>query len=202
MTQYACQIGKRLCSPVAGEGASLVAIEDSGALITATDVEGALAENRTAIDTAEADIATNTASIVAIEGREIGIRTITVLHSDLTEAVNGTAEAVNIGAALPANAVVMAHELDITTLFSGGTVSAVTVDVGGTDPDAIVNGHDVFTGAATGKLTGSTLGVHSAGLFSSEQLVITFTPDAGNPLVDLDAGELDVTVWYAIPPTS
>lgn len=39
-----------------GEGASLIGIEDSGALITATDVEGALAENRAAIDAIEANV--------------------------------------------------------------------------------------------------------------------------------------------------
>lgn len=39
-----------LASTANGEGASLVGIEDAGGLITATTVEGALAENRTAID--------------------------------------------------------------------------------------------------------------------------------------------------------
>lgn len=43
-----------LASTANGKGASLVSIEDSGTLITATTVEGALAENRTAIDTLEA----------------------------------------------------------------------------------------------------------------------------------------------------
>lgn len=40
-----------LASTTNGEGASLLGIEDSGALITATDVENALAENRGLIDT-------------------------------------------------------------------------------------------------------------------------------------------------------
>jgi hypothetical protein len=40
-------------------GASLIGIEDAGTLITATDVEGALAENRTAIDAIEADYLTS-----------------------------------------------------------------------------------------------------------------------------------------------
>lgn len=43
-----------LASTAAAKGASLVGIQDSGALITATTVEGALAENRTAIDALEA----------------------------------------------------------------------------------------------------------------------------------------------------
>ena len=44
-----------LSSTANGDGAALVGIEDSGGLITATTVEGALAENRTAIDAIEAD---------------------------------------------------------------------------------------------------------------------------------------------------
>jgi len=43
-----------LASTGNGDGASLIGIEDSGGLITATTVEGALAENRTAIDALEA----------------------------------------------------------------------------------------------------------------------------------------------------
>lgn len=164
-------VQSELASPASGKGASLIAIEDAAGLYAATDVEAALAA----------------APLKSV--------TVTVLHSDLTEAVNGTLESVSIGAALPAGAVVVAHEVDITTLFSGGAASAVTCDVGGTDVDAIVNALDVFTGAATGKLTGA-LGVHSRGLFSAEQLVVSFTPDGAHALLGLDAGELDVTVWY------
>lgn len=43
-----------------------ISIADAGNIITATDVEGALQENRTAIDAAEAAIAANTAAISAI----------------------------------------------------------------------------------------------------------------------------------------
>lgn len=42
-----------LSANTTGKGASIIGIEDSGALITATTVEGALAENRTAIDALE-----------------------------------------------------------------------------------------------------------------------------------------------------
>lgn len=44
-----------LASTGNGDGAALVGIEDSGGLITATTVEGALAENRAAIDALEAE---------------------------------------------------------------------------------------------------------------------------------------------------
>jgi len=46
-----------LASTANAEGASLIGIEDSGTIITATDVEGALAENRTAIDALEVETA-------------------------------------------------------------------------------------------------------------------------------------------------
>lgn len=54
-----------LASTANGEGASLVGIEDSGGLITATDVEGALAENRTAIDAIEDNTITAGAGITS-----------------------------------------------------------------------------------------------------------------------------------------
>lgn len=49
----ACVTAADLASNANGAGAALVGIEDSGGLITATTVEGALAENRAAIDTLE-----------------------------------------------------------------------------------------------------------------------------------------------------
>lgn len=51
------QISTDLASTANGDGASLIGIEDSGGLITATTVEGALAENRAAIDALEASAA-------------------------------------------------------------------------------------------------------------------------------------------------
>ena len=62
----------KLASVLNGEGASLIGIEDAAANITATTVEGALAENRVIIDQNEADItalqsdvATNQANIAS-----------------------------------------------------------------------------------------------------------------------------------------
>ena len=51
-----------LSSTATGKGASIIGIYDSGGLITATTVEGALAENRGAIDTIESAIGTGIAS--------------------------------------------------------------------------------------------------------------------------------------------
>lgn len=124
-------------------------------------------------------------------------RTVTIGHADLTDAVAGEAQVINIGAVLPANAVVLAHEVNVATLFSGGSVSAVKLDVGGTDADAIVSQMDLFTGAATGALSPRT-GVHAQGKFSAEQLIATFTPDGGHTLLALTAGSVTITVWYFV----
>jgi len=132
-----------------------------------------------------------------VDGKALGKKTVRIQHSDLTDAVNGHAQVVNIGTILPANAVILAHEVNIATLFSGGSVSAVKLDVGATDPDAIISQMDVFTGAETGALAPRT-GVHPQGKFSAQQLVATFTPDGGHTLLALTAGDLTITIWYAV----
>ena len=145
----------------------------------------------------EVDAHADTAQATADAGIAAQKKTVTIGHADLTGAVNGAAQAISIGTALPANARVFAHEVNVATLFSGGSASAVKLDVGGTDADAIVTQLDVFTGAATGALAG-TSGVHPNGSFASEQLVATFTPDGGHTLLALDAGSLTITVWYFV----
>lgn len=162
-------------------GANLIGIRDAATLYIATTVEGALAEVKALADAA-----------IALQKR-----TVTIGHADLTDAVNGEAQAINIGAVLPANAIVLAHEVNVATLFSGGGATAVKLDVGGTSATAVVNQMDVFTGAATGALSPRT-GAHAQGSFSAEQLVATFTPDGAHTLLALDAGSLTVTVWFSI----
>ena len=142
-----------------------------------------------------ADLTALDASVSA--GVALQKREVTVGHADLTDAVNGEAQAVNLGAVLPANAVVLAHEVDVATLFSGGGATEVKLDLGGTDADAVVSQMDVFTGALTGALSPRT-GVHAQGKFSAQQLVLTFTPDAGHALLGLDAGSLTATVWFSV----
>jgi hypothetical protein len=154
---------------------------DAASIFTATTIEGQLQEVKALADAA-----------IALQKR-----TVTIGHADLTEATNNTAQAIAIGAALPANAVVLGHEVHVTTVFSGGSASAVTVDIGGTDPDAIVDGMDIFTGAATGALTG-TAGVHPKGKFSAQTLTATFLTDASHALLGLSAGALTITVWFSV----
>ena len=73
---------------------------------------------------------------------------LTITHADLTEATNNTAQAINIGATLPANARITGVDMRALTVFTGGSVSAVTCDVGTSgDVDALIDGADLQTTA-------------------------------------------------------
>jgi len=155
-------------------GATKVGIYDNGSKFTATTVDGALTEMKTLVD----------ASTAAIFAK----KTATIDEADLS----GTSQAVNIGTALPANAVVVAHEIVVTEqgVLAGNDL---TITIGGTDADAIVASTDLDALGA-GKYQG-TLGVHPRGSFSSEQLTATF---AASDLASLSAGTWTINVWYHV----
>lgn len=119
-------------------------------------------------------------------GRAIYKKTVTVGEADLS----GTSQVVNIGTALPANAVVLGHEIvvNVQGVLAGNDLS---IKVGGTDDDAIVASTDLDALAA-GSYQG-TLGVHPRGSFASQQLVATF---AASDLASLSAGNWTFNVWY------
>lgn len=128
-----------------------------------------------------------------LDGMRIKKRQLQVEHSDLTAAA--TTESVDIGAAFGAGVVVVGAYLDVTTLFSGGSVSAITAEVGikGGDTNSIVDAMDVFTGAATGIKT--AYGVGPAGYYGAITPAILFTA-TGDNVVNLTAGDLTVTIIY------
>jgi len=116
-----------------------------------------------------------------------------ITHADLTAAA--TSEAVDFDSALPAGAVILGREITVTTPFSGGGASAATVDVGGTDTDAIVDGEDVFTGATTPKA--GTSGINPNGFLGGQTLKATVTSDVN--VGTLTAGDITVKVAYFVP---
>jgi hypothetical protein len=135
-----------------------------------------------------------------LDGVEAGAlqkRTVTVTHADLTDAVNGEAQIIAVGAVLPANARIIGRELSGLTEFSGGSVSACTLSVGGTDDDAIVAAQSVFTGAGIVEKCGAS-GVNPNGNLGGQQLNATFKPDAGHALLALTAGAVTITVFFAV----
>ena len=115
-------------------------------------------------------------------------RTVTVDEADLT----GTSQAVNIGVALPTNAVVLAHEIVVNEQASGQ--SDLTIKIGGTDDDAIVAASTDLDALGTGAYQG-TLGTHPRGSFSGQQLTATF---AATNLANLSAGNFTFNVWFVV----
>lgn len=141
------------------------------------------------LETAQA-AALQAAVDVAAGNTAIAKKTVTVGEA----ALSGASQAVNIGTALPANAVVLAHEIVVNTqgVLAGNDL---TITVGGTSAAAIVASTDLDA-LAPGKYQG-TLGAHPRGSFSSEQLVATF---AASNLTSLSAGNWTITVWYIVLP--
>lgn len=122
--------------------------------------------------------------------------TVTITPAQLTEAGVGVSQSINIGSALPENAYVLAHTLRDVTAFSGGGVTAVDLDIGGDDPDAIVAGEDMLGGGISDRE--GLLGVNPTGRFSAQQLKARFTPDAGHSLSQLAGGAVTIDVMYSI----
>lgn len=165
-------------------GASLIGIEDAATLYDAEDVEGALAE------------------VKALADIRVQKRTVTIAHDTAAvqaEADNGDPVAINIGAALPANSRIVGVDMRSLTEFSGGSASAVTLDIGtADDPDALVDGADLFAAAVDGGPATMPPGVRPNKTFASAgaQLIATIAPDVGHSLQGLDAGSVVVDVLF------
>lgn len=128
----------------------------------------------------------------------------TVKFSDLTDATNGEAQSINLGT-LPADAIVVASDLKLVTQFTGGSASAVKLDLGTSgDTTSIVNQFDVFGATAGGKRYAPAYahltahGDHAVGAYSGAVLLAQFTPDGAHHLSALTAGEVEVNVWYFV----
>ena len=163
-----------LASTANALGASLVGLEDAAGLYASSEVESALIELR-------------------------GKRTVTIGHADLTEAVNNTSQAINIGATLPANARIVSVDMRALTVFTGGSVSAVTCDIGTSgDVDALIDGADLQTTAVDGGPATMPKGVRPNKTFVSggAQLIATFYPDSGHALDALSAGSVTIDVFF------
>jgi hypothetical protein len=136
-------------------------------------------------------------SVLADAGMTVSKRTVTVGHADLTDA--DTSQDINIGAALPANARIVGVDLHTFTAFSGGTVSALAVDIGSSgDVDALVDGADLFTAAVDGGPSTRPAGIRPNKLYATAtQLTARFVSTTDN-LVNLTAGAITIDVLYVV----
>lgn len=125
-------------------------------------------------------------------------RTVTVTHAELTDA-DGS-QTINIGAVLPANARIVGCDIRGLTVFSGGTASAVAVDIGSSgDVDAIVDGADLFAAAVDGGPATMPKGVRPEKTFATSgvQLTATFLA-TGDTLLALTAGAVTIDVLFIV----
>jgi hypothetical protein len=156
---------------------------------------GFTTSDESALASTEAAEAADAANIAAI----IQKRTLRIQGSNV--AAGGGTASFNIGAALPAAAVVLGHEVKLDTQFSGGSLSDMKIVLGGTDTAALINAFSVKTSTAGGKRYSpgysAAAGNHCAGSFSAQQLVATFTP-TGDTLNHVAAGDLTITVWFIV----
>lgn len=127
-------------------------------------------------------------------------KTATIGEAALTDAVAGEAQAINIGTALPANALVMGVRATLTTQFTGGAVSAVVLDVGyAGSTESVMKDLDVFGSVAAGaQYTDGSTAKPKPVAASAKQLIATFTPDGGHALSALTAGSVKVDVFYVV----
>jgi len=122
-----------------------------------------------------------------------------VTHADLTNAVNGTAQAIAIGT-LPAGAVVQARAVKLTTFFTGGGATTCTMAIGVSGTAAkFMTALNVLDTTTTAVWLQGTAGSSPLGPAGGDAIIATFTPDAGHTLDGLTAGEIDVEIYYSVP---
>lgn len=106
-------------------------IADGGALITATDVEGALAENRTAIDAIEDNTITSTNGSIAVAGTVGGDdQTVDVVFST-TGTANRSIEASALASTTNGEGASMIGVEDAAANFTATTVEGVLTEIDG-----------------------------------------------------------------------
>lgn len=123
----------------------------------------------------------------------------TLTHADLTDADGSETEDVSVddnGAEIPDGSYIIGAGVKLITPFSGGTVSAITVQVGDAgDPDELVTASDIFTGVAAGTWI-QTGGAYVPMTRESDYAVAAVFTVTGDNAVNLTAGALQVWVAY------
>ncbi len=115
---------------------------------------------------------------------------LTITAADLTDA-DGS-QTFNLGSALPTNAVVIGHSIDVTAAFTDGAAGVFSLDVGYSDVDAIVDGASL---AAIAKLHGP-LGVRSGGRYDGVQMTATVLGTVNVTTATL--GSVTVEIFYVL----
>ena len=119
---------------------------------------------------------------------------LTVGEADLT--AGATTQSLNLGAALPDGAMVIAHSIRVPTPFSGGGITDMKVAIGTAgDDDSILASADVDA-ATDGMASTYTLGIAPFKFFATgAQLLAKFT-SAGANVSAATAGQCIIDLLY------
>ena len=122
-------------------------------------------------------------------------RSVTIGHADLTD--GDGEQAINIGAVLPANSMIVSICVALATPFTGGGAASVLLDVGTSgDPDAIAANCDLFAAAVDGMASSLPAGIAPFRIFTTAgaQLLASIAADVN--VVALTAGAATITIAF------
>lgn len=127
-------------------------------------------------------------------------KTVTIpydLAAFVAEGDDGDAVDVNVGTALPADAILVAARYEITTPFAGAGLATLTMMVGfAGDTNGVIEAVDIL-GDAAAEYRGVP-GTAMGGPAPLKQLVANFDPDASAGLDELTAGSVTIDVYYFV----
>lgn len=177
-----------------------VTLSDAGNSPAGTVVD--IDDNGTSVIVAISPLLPITSHGFAIQSRSLSLAATQYAAGQGTGAdTNGTARRYNLGAVLPAGAVVLGHLLRVVTANTVNTTlsAAVGVITPTDDFDTIVTAQDM---QATAGYYAGTLGdapdsstLNGQAFYKGGQLTVTVTPDVGSKVSAAD-GEFHATVWF------
>lgn len=167
--------------------------------VTAVEM-GVIADStRYALDSTVEIVLYGGAPIIAGGGGPATLGSIskTFTHTDLTEAVNNTNQSIAFDDAVPAGAVVVSIQFNVSTGFSGGGATHVGVGVANSNVTiTAVSTSSMPTSANNALATENDFVGAFGNILAGDIPVATFDPDGSHNLNALDAGSITITIWF------
>lgn len=136
---------------------------------------------------------------ITSHGFAIQSRSLTLAPADFVAGqgtgadTNGTARTYNLGAALPAGALLRGYMARVVTTAVGNTTLSATIGSTG----AVTEVGTALDLMGTVGYTVGTVGAKKDTKPTAAQLLVTVTPDGGSKVSAATVGEFHVTVWFA-----
>jgi hypothetical protein len=181
---------------IRGNAAStrLMEIYEGGRFLT-TQVDHTVVEKTIAVG--GEDLELNNALRYGGDPRAVRKMSVTIAEADITAAA--ATETLNLGAALPANSRILGVDFHTFTPFTGGTIADYTLDLGSAgDPDALIDGADLFAAAVDGGPSAIPQGIRPNKFFSASTQLTAKFDCASDDVADAVAGSITIDVYFAV----